>query len=90
MKRLNWEAVPPSKRAKERQWAIAQLVRCKEGRLARNSPQFRKASRILGSIVTMRIVDDSLVTSKCTDEGARSSDALFRRAPGSYGSGRRI
>jgi|LakMenEpi03Aug12_release.lakeMendotaPanAssembly.Ray.scaffolds.fasta_scaffold469452_2 hypothetical protein len=89
MKRRIWAEVPPSKRAQDRQWAIAQLVRCKEGRLARNSPEFRKASRIVGSIVTMRIVDDSLVTSKCTAEGARSSDALFRRAPGCYGGGRR-
>lgn len=79
----------PSKKQKRRVWAIATLSECKAGRISRDSADVKRASKTLGAIMTSRILDDSLVTSKGEEFGCRASDAMFRRAPGCYGGGRR-
>lgn len=89
MKQKNWGRVLVSKRQREREWAITLLTRCKEGNLDRGTPEFLKASRLLGPIVTSRIVDNSLVTSKSKGRRSNPGDAMFRRVPGSFENGRR-
>lgn len=78
-----------SKKQRKRVWAIAVLSDCKSGKISRDSAQARRAKSALGAILTARILDDSLVTEKGAGFGCRASDAMFRRAPGSYGAGRR-
>ncbi len=89
MKQKIWGRVQVSKRQREREWAIAQLIRCKEGNLDRDSPEFLKASRLLGPVVTSRIVDNSLVTSKSKGRRSNTGDAMFRRVSGSFENGKR-